>query len=249
MANVWFYTIVSVFIVSLISLVGIVTLSLRENRLRQVLIYLVSFSAGGLLGDAFIHLLPEAAKEKGFGLNLSLYALSGIIIYFVVEKFIRWRHCHIPATTEHPHPFSFMILFGDAVHNFIDGLIIGASYLASIPIGIATTLAVILHEIPQEIGDFGSLLHGGFSKSKALFFNFLSAIAAVFGAIIILILGPYFGEMTTFLVPFAAGGFIYIATADLIPELHKEVGIKKSIFQLLSFAIGILIMLSLVLLE
>lgn len=249
MANVWFYTLASVLLVSLISLVGIVTLSFRETLLKHILIYFISFSAGSLLGDAFIHLLPEAAEKMGFGLNISLYVLSGIITYFIVEKFIRWRHCHIPAAEEHPHPFSLMILFGDAVHNFIDGLIIGASYLVSFPIGITTTLAVIFHEIPQEIGDFGSLLHGGFSKSKALFFNFLSAIAAVLGAIIILILGPYVEGMTTFLVPFAAGGFIYIASADLIPELHREVEIKKSILQLVFFIMGALVMLSLILLE
>lgn len=249
MANVWFYTLASVLLVSLISLVGIVALLFRESLLRRILIYLVSFSAGSLLGDAFIHLLPEAAEKMGFGLNISLYVLSGVIIYFIVEKFIRWRHCHIPAAEEHPHPFSLMILFGDAVHNFIDGLIIGASYLVSFPIGITTTLAVIFHEIPQEIGDFGSLLHGGFSKSKALFFNFLSAIAAVLGAIMILILGSYAEGMTTFLVPFAAGGFIYIASADLIPELHKEVEIKKSILQLVFFIMGVLAMLSLIFLE
>lgn len=249
MTNVWFYTLTSVFAVSLISLVGIVALLFRETLLKQILIYLVSFSAGSLLGDAFIHLLPEAAEKMGFGLNISLYVLSGVIMYFIVEKFIRWRHCHIPAAEEHPHPFSFMILFGDAVHNFIDGLIIGASYLVSFPIGITTTLAVIFHEIPQEIGDFGSLLHGGFSKSKALFFNLLSAIAAVLGAIIILILGSYVEGMTTFLVPFTAGGFIYVASADLIPELHKEVEIKKSILQLVFFIMGVLAMLSLIFLE
>lgn len=149
MANVWFYTLASVFVVSLISLVGIVALLFRETLLKQILIYLVSFSAGSLLGDAFIHLLPQAAEKMGFGLDISLYVLSGVIMYFIVEKFIRWRHCHIPAAQKHPHPFSFMILFGDAVHNFIDGLIIGASYLVSFPIGITTTLAVIFHEIPQ----------------------------------------------------------------------------------------------------
>ncbi len=228
MAKVWFYALASVFVVSLISLLGIATLLFSRSLLKQILIYLVSFSAGGLLGDAFIHLLPEAAEKTGFGLNIALYVLSGLIIYFIVEKFIRWRHCHIPAAEEHPHPFSSMILFGDAVHNSIDGLIIGASYLVSFPIGITTTVAVIFHELPQEIGDFGSSLHGGFSKSKALFFNFLSAITAVLGAIMILILGSYVEGMIAFLVPFAAGGFIYIASADLIPELHKEVEIKQS---------------------
>ncbi|MDR4507583.1 MAG: ZIP family metal transporter [Candidatus Brocadiaceae bacterium] len=249
MSEAWFYTLASVFAVSLISLVGIFTLAFRKDRLKQALIYLVSFSAGSLLGNALIHLLPEIVNTRGFGLSTSLYLLSGFIIYFIVEKFIRWRHCHIPPTKEHPHPFSFMILFGDAVHNFIDGLIIGASYIVSIPIGVTTTIAVISHEIPQEIGDFGSLLHGGFSKARALFYNFLSAIFSVFGAVIILLLGSHVEGITTFLVPFAAGGFIYVASADLIPELHKEVSVSKSALQLAAFLMGILTMFLLSFLE
>src|SRR3989344_5572339 len=167
MFNYIAYTLISVLIVSLISLVGVLTLSLKASTIKKWLIYLVSFSAGALLGDVFIHLLPEIAEEPGFGLDISLYILSGILFSFIVEKVINWRHCHHPTTKEHPHPFVLMNLFGDFLHNFVDGLIIGASYLASIPVGIATTIAVVLHEIPQEIGDFGILLHGGFSKNKA----------------------------------------------------------------------------------
>ncbi|WP_347274928.1 ZIP family metal transporter [Candidatus Kuenenia sp.] len=247
MINVWFYTLASVFAISICSLIGVVTLSFRETNLKQVLIYFVSFSAGSLLGNAFLHLLPEAVEKAGstFRLSTSLFVLCGVVVYFSVEKFIRWRHCHIPATEEHPHPFSLMVLFGDAVHNFIDGLIIGASYMVSIPIGFATTMAVVFHEIPQEVGDFGSLLHGGFSKIKALFFNFLSALAAILGAVIVLVLGSYVEGLTTFLVPFAAGGFIYVASCDLIPELHREVKVTKSILQLAFFILGVLVMLAL----
>ncbi|MCF6150487.1 MAG: ZIP family metal transporter [Candidatus Kuenenia sp.] len=247
MTTVWIYTLTSVFAISLCSLIGIATLLIRETDLKQVLIYFVSFSAGSLLGDAFIHLLPEAVEKTGssFRLSTSLFVLSGVVIYFSVEKFIRWRHCHIPATEEHPHPFSLMVLFGGTVHNFIDGLIIGASYMVSIPIGFATTMAVVFHEIPQEMGDFGSLLHGGFSRAKALLFNFLSGLAALFGAAIILIVGSYVEGVTTFLVPFTAGGFIYVASSDLIPELHREVKIRKSILQLTFFLLGVLGMLAL----
>ncbi|MBM4054847.1 MAG: ZIP family metal transporter [Planctomycetes bacterium] len=247
MITVWIYTLASVFTISLFSLVGIVTLLFRKTDLKQVLIYFVSFSAGSLLGDAFLHLLPEAVEKAGsvFRLSTSLFVLCGVVIYFSVEKFIRWRHCHIPPTEEHPHPFSLMVLFGGAVHNFIDGLIIGASYMVSIPIGFATTMAVVFHEIPQEVGDFGSLLHGGFSKAKALFFNFLSGLSALLGAVIILILGSYVEGVTSFLVPFTAGGFIYIASSDLIPELHREVKITKSLIQLAFFILGVLGMLAL----
>lgn len=249
MDSTWLYTLLSVFGVSLISLIGIISLAFKGEKLKEVLIYFVSFSAGGLLGDSFIHLLPAVSGKNGFELNVSLYTLSGIIFYFVVEKFIRWRHCHIPVTKEHLHPLSIMVLLGDTIHNFIDGLVIGASYLVNIPVGIATTLAIIFHEIPQEIGDFGSLLHGGFSKSSAIVFNFFSALSAILGAVIILILGSYVDGVTMFLVPFAAGGFIYIASSDLIPELHREVEIKKSALQMIFFVLGVLIMLFLVLLE
>jgi len=245
----WLYSLLSVLIVSLISLVGILTFSMKESQLRNILLLLVSFSVGGLFGDAFIHLIPEAVEETGFGLNVSLYILVGIISSFIMEKFLYWRHCHIPTSEEHPHPFAYMNLFGDAVHNFIDGLIIGGSYLVNIPLGVATTLAVVFHEIPQEIGDFGILLYGGFKKSKALLFNFLTALTAILGALVSLSLGFYMENFTIFLVPFAAGGFIYIAGSDLIPELHKEVEPSKSVLELTAFILGILILLSLTFLE
>ncbi len=250
MINYVGYTFISVLIVSLISLVGVLTLSLKASTLKKCLIYFVSFSAGALLGDVFIHLLPEAVEESGFRLSISVYILSGILFSFIVEKIINWRHCHHPTTKEHPHPFAIMNLVGDFLHNFIDGLIIGASYLASIPVGIATTIAVVLHEIPQEIGDFGILLHGGFSKGKALFFNFVTALSAVAGAIISLILAASVENSLLFLIPFAAGNFIYIAGADLIPELHKyEFTTKGSFLQLLAIILGIGIMMGLLFLE
>ena len=250
MTVVWLYSLVSVIVVSLISLVGVLAFSLKEENLKKILLYLVSFSAGGLFGHAFIHMIPEAVGENGFGLQVSLYILSGIITSFSVEKFLQWRHCHIPTSEEHPHSFAYMNLFGDAVHNFIDGLIIGGSYLASIPLGVATTLAVVFHEIPQEIGDFGVLIYGGFNKSRALFFNFSTALTAIFGAIVALSLGFLIQDFIPFLIPFAAGNFIYIAGSDLIPELRKEEPrFLKSALQLTAFVLGILILFSLVFLE
>jgi len=244
---VWVYSLLSVVLVSLISFIGAVTLSFKQETLRKALLLLVGLSAGGLLGGAFIHLLPEAVEGVGFTVNLSLYVLAGIIFFFIMEKFIHWRHCHIPTSASHPHPFAYMNLLGDGIHNFIDGLIIGAGYLAGIPIGIATTIAVILHEIPQEIGDFGVLVHGGFRVRKALLMNFLTALTAVAGVIISLILGGFIEGIGTFLLPFAAGGFIYIAGSDLIPELHKECAPGKSAVQLLMIVLGITVMFSLAL--
>ena len=233
---------------SSISFLGLLTLSIKVDKLKKILLYMVSFSAGALFGDVFIHLLPEIIEQVGFSLKISIYVMVGIGFFFIIEKFIHWRHCHIPHSKEHIHPFAMMNLLGDGVHNFIDGIIIGASYLASIPVGIATTIAVILHEIPSEIGDFGVLLHGGFSKGKALFFNFVTALTAIVGALVSLIIGSYVENITTFLIPFAAGGFIYIAGSDLIPELHKEVDVKKSLLQFISIVLGVSVMLFLLLL-
>jgi len=211
---------------------------------------MVSFSTGALFADAFVHLLPEIAEETGFTLRISTYILSGILFSFVIEKFIHWRHCHHPEHIDHKvHSFAYMNLFGDSIHNFIDGMIIGASYLVSIPVGIATTLAVVLHEIPQEIGDFGVLLHGGFKKRKAMLFNFFTALTAILGAIMSLLIGSFSGHLTTFLIPFAAGSFIYIAGSDLIPELHKETDTKKSLLQLVALIAGALIIMSLIFFE
>ena len=245
MNQAWLYTIISVLIISVISLIGIFTLSIKKKRLETILIYFVSFSAGALFGDAFLHLLPEIIAEHGFTLQISFYVLLGILLLFFIEKVIRWRHCHHPREGDHVHPFAIMNLVGDAVHNFIDGLIIAASYLVSIPVGIATTMAVAFHEIPQEIGDFGVLLHGGYSKGKALFFNFLTASTAILGAIIALVLSTKIEGMELFLVPLAAGGFIYIAGSDLIPELHKDIGTKKTFLQITFFCLGIAIMYAL----
>lgn len=248
MLNVWLYSIISVLIVSILSLIGVFTLFLRENHLKNSLLFLVSFSAGALFGDAFIHLIPEAF-EDGLGIKLPLYILFGIMTFFVLEKFIHWRHCHIPTSKKHPHPFAFINLIGDGLHNFIDGLLIGGSYLVNIPLGVATTLAVILHEIPQEIGDFGVLLHAGLTKTKALFYNFISAILAILGAVIAILVGSNISGFSTFLISFTAGGFIYIAGSDLIPELHKETSPRNSIIQFIAIILGISIMFSLGFLE
>lgn len=246
---VWTYTLLSVFVVSAISLIGVFSFSWKIERINQMLIFLVSFAAGTLLGDAFIHLIPEAF-ESGNDFT-SLYILAGLLLFFVLERFIHWRHCHEVGCEEHSHALPYVILAGDGLHNFMDGIIIGASYLVSIPVGIATTLAVIFHEIPQEIGDFGTLLYGGFSKKKALLYNFISALTAVFGAVLVLLISRHLDYITDILIPLAAGGFIYIATADMIPELHKHKmhKLSETAKQLVFFIAGICIMYGLLYLE
>ncbi|MBU0598395.1 ZIP family metal transporter [Patescibacteria group bacterium] len=249
MTEVWLYTILSVFIVSLVSLIGILTISVNMEKLKKILLFLVSFAAGSLLGGAFIHLLPEAFGELEDTALLPFYILLGIVLFFILEKILNWRHCHIPTSDKHPHPLGINNIIGDGFHNFIDGMIIAASYMVSVPLGIATTIAVLLHEIPQEIGDFGILVYAGYTKKKALFFNYLSAFTAVVGAVLTLIIGSSITGMKDFLIPFTIGGFIYIATADLIPELKKETDLGKSALQLVAFLFGIGIMTLLLLLE
>jgi zinc and cadmium transporter len=241
-------TLISVILISLISFIGIFTFTINQNKLKKILLYFVSFAAGALLGDTFIHLIPETVEKSGFSLTISLYLLLGFGIFFVLEKYIHWEHCHGHFIhSDHTHPFALMSLIGDGLHNLIDGIIIAAAYLVSIPTGIATTIAVALHEIPQEFGDYSILLHGGFSKSKALLLNFGSALIAILGAIIALSLSSSIPNIELILIPIAAGGFIYIAAADLIPELHKETKLSRSIMQLISLVLGVLAMLALLL--
>jgi len=246
--SIWLYSILSVFLVSLISLIGVFTLAISDKLLRKILLFLVSFAVGALFGDAFIHLLPQAFESSGFRLSTSIYVLFGILIFFILEKFLRWRHCHDINCQEHSKHLVVMNLVGDAVHNLIDGMLIGASYQVSISLGIATTTAIIFHEIPQEIGKFGVLVHAGLKVKRALFLNFLSALVAIFGTASSLLLGPYISGFTTSLIPITAGGFIYIAGSDLIPELHREEKPWSSFAQLIFITggLGIMILLTIV---
>lgn len=243
-------TIVALTAVSLFSLVGVFTLSLKPERLKKFLLYMVSFAVGALFGDAFLHLLPETIEEVGFNLTTSFLVLLGIILFFMLEKFLRWQHCHVPTSHEHTHPVATLNIIGDGVHNMLDGMIIASSFVVSPTIGMATTLAVIFHEIPQEIGDFGILVHSGFSVRKALWFNFLSAMAAFIGAFLVFLIGPGIENLSVYVLPVTAGGFLYIAGSDLIPELHKhDVKLTASFGQLASILGGIAIMVLLTFLE
>lgn len=243
----WLYSLISVFIVSLISLIGIFFVVLKVEQLKKILLFLVSFAVGGLFAGAFVNLIPESFEYFGINYLTPILVLIGILIFFALEKFLRWRHCHIMTSDEHPHPVVTMNIIGDAVHNFIDGLMIGASYLVSIPIGITTTLAVILHEIPQEIGDFGILIYGRLTVRKALTYNFLSALTAVIGAIVSIFIGNYATNYAYFLLPLTAGGFIYIAGSDLIPELQHDTKPSRSIIQFISiiFGFGLMVIIKL----
>jgi len=246
-----FYAIVSVILISLVSFVGVLTLSLKEKTIKKYIFAFVSLAVGALLGDAFLHLISESFEMLPNNIIISFLVLGGILVFFILEKALHWHH-HLEEGDTHRHDIHHvgkMILVSDGFHNLIDGIIIGASYMIDIKVGIATTLAVILHEIPQEIGDFAVLLHAGYTIKKALWFNFLSALTAIIGVGIALALGNLTENVVLWLLPFAAGGFIYIAMSDLVPELQKETKTHHIWLQIVMILIGIGAMALLLLLE
>jgi zinc and cadmium transporter len=230
---------ISTFIISIISFIGIFTLALKDKLLDKIVLLLVSLSAGALMGGAFLHLLPESV-ELNEGLDVFLFVLVGFALFFLIEKVLHWRHCHKGECKV--HTFTYMNLIGDSIHNFIDGLIMATSFVISIPLGLTTTMAIALHEIPQEIGDFGVLIYGGFTKKKALILNFLTALTAVLGGLIGFFISNMIENVKLFILPFAAEGFLYIAASDLIPEIRKETSLKKSMIYFGIFILGIFIM-------
>ncbi len=255
---VWVFAVGSVVLVSLVSLAGIFTLSLGRAHLERIMFLLVSFAVGAMLSGALLHLIPRAYDQLEDGTLIGALVLAGVLSFFVMEKFLHWRHHHgMPDEKDvdssghhHGHhksvaPFATMNLLGDAVHNLIDGMIVAAAYLVSIPAGIVTTLAVMLHEIPQEIGDFGVLVFGGYSPRKALLYNFLSGLVGVVGAVAALVIGAHVESFADYLLPITAGAFIYIAGSDLIPELNlrHSHSAGQSAMQLVMMVLGASIML------
>ena len=236
---VLFWILASTFLVSLISLVGIFTLAMKDNLLHKILFCLIGFSAGALIGSAFLHILPEAL-EKTNSTNVFYCLILGIILFFLMERYLHWRHCHDKNC--HIHAFTYLNLFGEAFHNFIDGLAIAASFIISVKLGITTTLAIILHEIPKELGNFGVLIYGGFSRKKALLYNFISALMAIIGALTGYFISDFTQGFSNFIMPLTAGGFIYIAMSDLIPEVHKESNQKRATWAFIAFLLGIIFM-------
>ncbi len=250
---VWLYALASVSLISLISLIGALTLSLDRQRLEKILFLLVSLAVGALLGGAAIHLIPHSYEAlDGDGTKVGLLVLAGVIAFFILEKFLHWRHDHALPTLDETggemqrvKPFAMMNLVGDGAHNFLDGMVIAAAYMVSVPAGIVATMAVALHEIPQEMGEFGVLVFGGFEPKRALLFNFLVSLCGLLGAGVSLLLGAVIDGYAAYLLPITAGTFIYVAGSDLIPELHHHHSTPavKSVWQLVMIVLGVGLML------
>lgn len=226
--------------ISFLSLSGSLLLFVKQHLLDQVSLFLVSFAAGALMGAAFLHLLPEAI-ERGLSEGAFLYILIGFGIFFIVEKILHWHHSHY-GQKEHRNPLGILSLLGDSLHNFLDGMIIGATFFVDIKLGFITTAAVALHEIPQEIAEFGVLTYSGFSRRRALLLNFFSATTVILGGIMSYVLRGFVGEWIALFLLFAVGTFLYIGASDFVPEVRREENLKKSFSLLSVFAAGIAFM-------
>jgi zinc and cadmium transporter len=240
MNHIWINAIASTIAVSLISITGIFFLALKTDKLQKIVFVLVSIAVGALLGNVFFHLIPESfetIENKGL---IAILTLSGILSFFIMEKFLHWHHGHdVGNMDQHPKSYGYISLFADGLHNFTDGILIAAGWMAGPEIGMATTLTVVLHEIPQEISDFGILIHAGFTAKKALWLNFYAALAAVLGTVITLMIGTRVESLSHWVLPVAAGGFIYLAGTDLMPELNKDRSSRNSLIQLIMIIAGL----------
>jgi zinc and cadmium transporter len=234
--------IIATLLISLISLSGAIFLIIGREKIKKILFFVISFSAGSLMGGAFFHLIPESLEKAGDPLEVSKLIIAGFILFYIIERVLRWHHCHDEHCETHKI-IGYQNLLGDGVHNFLDGLIIASSFFVDRNLGVVVTISVALHEIPQEISDFGVLLYSGFSQSRAIFYNLLSALFAVLGAILGFLAIERVETIAQFLLPFAAGGFIYISASDMIPELHKEKSFRKSFIAFIFFMAAILMML------
>ena len=254
----WIYPLGAVLLVSLVSFVGLFTITLREKALKSLIFVMVGLAVGALFGDALIHLIPEALGSGMSEIAVSIGVMFGILLFFTLEKFLFWHHCHgeheesCDTLEQHDHvpkTLGPLILMADFLHNAVDGVVIGAGFLVSTEVGIATTLAVVLHEIPQEIADFGLLIHAGWSRGKALLWNFFSALSAFLGLALVLVIGEGVENLVPIAAAFTAGAFIYIAGSDLVPELHKTEGLGRTSIQILSVVLGFGCMLLLAFVE
>lgn len=248
MGSPFILMLLSVVLVSLISLVGISLLTLSHKTLHEIIFILVALAVGALFGDCFLHLLPEAYRDSSGVTQASLLVMAGILIFLVLENILQWRHQH---SDEHRavEPYGYLNMIADIAHNAIDGLLIGATYHISVKLGLATALAVMLHEVPHEFSNFGILVKSGFSKIQALWLNFLTALAAIAGGLFAWWVGSEALAFNRLLIPLTAGSFIYIAGSDLVPQLNKNIAPLRAVMQFIAIMVGVGLMLLLKIIE
>ena len=268
---------IMIILIGSVSLIGLFMITIKENILDRILIILVAFATGTILATALFDLIPESLHHleelNAEGANIAgnllfIFVIFGYVMFFVIERFIYWFHGHAHEKDEQlvcytgidegdgtslkrsagVKGFALLNLIGDGLHNFLDGVIMMVSFLNGITSGVIVTLAIFFHEFPQEIGDFGILIYGGFTKKKALFYNFLSGMIALIGGVLAFILSDVLELFSFFFLAFSGGGFLYLASTELMPELIKEKDLKKSIIQALIFLCGIILIISLILL-
>jgi zinc and cadmium transporter len=235
--------VLSVAIISALSAAGYVVLSFHRNAGPNIIYILVSLAVGVLFGDVFFHLLPELFSDPMVRGAAGYLTLGGLLLFFVLEKFLRWRHCHLSEGEGHYHPMVGMTLAGDAMHNFIDGLAIGSAYSLSLGLGLATSLAIFCHELPAELGRYGVLVAGGVPPRRALYFNFLSTITSFAGMLLALLAFQVHPAFASAVSGITAGGFLYVAGSDLVPDLHHETGARRSLVQFAAIAVGLGVMI------
>jgi len=250
--EIWTYSVIAAVAVSAVSLIGAVGVVMREDFLKKIVTMLVSLAVGVLLGDVFIHLLPEALEQARSPRSVLVFVLIGMLLFFFLEKVVKWQHGHAVGaeiSAIGPRSCAQMCLIGDAFHNFIDGTILASSFLVSPAVGMATTIAIIAHEIPQEISDVGILLYGGYAIRRAVWLNFLCSLSVVAGAAVTLVLSSSVSGIALYMLPIAAGGFIYIAASDLIPQLQQHFPVRLELAQAAMVTVGVLLMAAVIVLE
>lgn len=241
MNTTWLFALVSTTLISLLSFTGIFLLSFKQEKLQKVLILLMCFAVGVLLGNSFFHLLPESFFHIHETSYVAWACIGGFLIFFVIEQLLH-IHAHQPGKGSSVKTYGYLSLYADGIHNFTDGILIAIAWMHSTEVGIASTFAILLHEIPQEISDFGVLIQAGFTKKKALLYNFLSACTAILGTLLALWLGEEINHFSTYILPFAAGGFIYLACTSLLPEIVKLSNKRNYWLYIICILLGIFVM-------
>jgi zinc and cadmium transporter len=229
---------------SALALVGTITVLMPAPMLARALLPMVGLAAGSLLGGAFFHMLPESVDTIGNVLGVYLALVAGFLVFFVLEQFLHWHHCHRVEHVEcvERRPLGYLILAADGLHNLIGGLAVGGAFMVDIRVGIVTWLVAAAHEIPQELGDFGVLVHSGWQRRSALAWNFASALTFLVGALIAYAIADH--VEVAYLLPFAAGNFVYIAAADLLPEITSEEHTRDKLETSAAFVVGLAILLA-----